>query len=46
LIELKEAGRGFVDLEGLFALRAVYGADEIPIGVKELGSCAVDSLEI
>jgi hypothetical protein len=46
LIELKEAGGGFVDLERLFALRAVDGAGEIPIGVKELGSCAFDSFEI
>jgi len=46
LIALKEARRGFVDLERLFALRAVYGADEIPIGVKKLDGGAVDAFEI
>jgi hypothetical protein len=46
LIELKEAGRGLVDLKGLFMLGAVNGADEVPEGVKELGSGAFNSLQI
>jgi hypothetical protein len=46
LIELKEAGGGFVDLEGLFVLRSVYGAGEVPKGVEELGSGAFDSCQV
>jgi hypothetical protein len=45
LIELKEAGGGFVDLQGLFVLRAVYGAGKVPIGVEEIGGGAFDSFE-
>ena len=45
LIELIEAGGGFVDLKGLFVLRAVYGAGEVPIGVEEIGGGAFDSFE-
>ncbi len=45
LIELIEAGGGFVDLQGLFVLRAVYGAGEVPIGVQEISSGAFDSFE-
>jgi hypothetical protein len=45
LIELIEAGGGFVDLQGLFVLRAVHGAGKVPIGVEEIGGCAFDSFE-
>jgi hypothetical protein len=43
LIELSETGRGFVDLERLLVLRAVYGAGEVPIGVEEVGGGGFDA---
>lgn len=45
LVELIEAGRGFVDLKGLFVLRPVYGACKVPIGVEELGGGTFDSFQ-
>jgi hypothetical protein len=45
LIELIEAGGGFVDLKGLFMLRPVYGAGEVPIDVEEIGGGAFDAFE-
>jgi hypothetical protein len=38
-------GSGFVDLTGLFALRAMYWAGEVPIGVEEIGRRAFDALQ-